>query len=38
MMPGKVKKEELGEVYLKGYKLKDKVIRHAKVMVVKPEA
>ncbi len=37
MMPGKVKKEELGEVYLKGYKLKDRVIRHAKVMVVKPE-
>lgn len=36
-MPGKVKKEELGEVYLKGYKLKDRVIRHAKVMVVKPE-
>lgn len=36
-MPGEVKKEELGEVYLKGYKLKDRVIRHAKVMVVKPE-
>lgn len=36
-MPGKVEKEELGEVYLKGYKLKDRVIRHAKVMVVKPE-
>ena len=38
MTPGDVKKEELGEVYLKGYKLKDKVIRHAKVMVIKPEA
>ncbi|MCQ2598052.1 MAG: nucleotide exchange factor GrpE [Treponema sp.] len=37
MMPGAVEKEELGEVYLKGYKLKDRVIRHAKVMVVKPE-
>lgn len=37
MMPGTVEKEELGEVYLKGYKLKDRVIRHAKVMVIKPE-
>lgn len=37
MMPGAVEKEELGEVYLKGYKLKDRVIRHAKVMVIKPE-
>ncbi|MBQ9207644.1 MAG: nucleotide exchange factor GrpE [Treponema sp.] len=36
MQEGKVKKEELSAVYLKGYKLKDKVIRHAKVMVVKP--
>ena len=36
MQEGKVKKEELAAVYLKGYKLKDKVIRHAKVMVVKP--
>lgn len=37
MQEGKVKKEQLAAVYLKGYKLKDKVIRHAKVMVVKPE-
>ena len=29
----KAKKETLAQVYLKGYKLKDKVIRHAKVMV-----
>ena len=36
MQEGKVKKEELAAVYLKGYKLKDKVIRHAKVMVLKP--
>ncbi len=36
MQEGKVKKEQLAAVYLKGYKLKDKVIRHAKVMVVKP--
>ena len=36
MQEGKVKKEELAAVYLKGYKLKDRVIRHAKVMVVKP--
>ena len=36
MQEGKVKKEELAAVYLKGYKLKEKVIRHAKVMVVKP--
>lgn len=34
---GKVKKPELAQVYLKGYKLKDKVIRHAKVMVIQPE-
>ena len=34
----KAKKETLAQVYLKGYKLKDKVIRHAKVMVVKPKA
>ena len=38
MTPGDVEKEELGEVYLKGYKLKDRVIRHAKVMVIKPKA
>ena len=30
------KKETLAQVYLKGYKLKDKVIRHAKVMVRVP--
>ena len=33
----KVKKETLQQVYLKGYKLKDKVIRHAKVMVKVPK-
>ena len=38
MQEGKVEKEQLAAVYLKGYRLKDKVIRHAKVMVVKPEA
>lgn len=32
----KAKKETLAQVYLKGYKLKDKVIRHAKVMVCIP--
>ena len=32
----KAKKETLAQVYLKGYKLKDKVIRHAKVMVKVP--
>ena len=32
----KAKKETLAQVYLKGYKLKDKVIRHAKVMVRVP--
>ena len=37
MQEGDVKKEQIAAVYLKGYKLKDKVIRHAKVMVVKPE-
>lgn len=31
-------KETLKQVYLKGYKLKDKVIRHAKVMVSVPKA
>lgn len=31
-------KETLAQVYLKGYKLKDKVIRHAKVMVKVPRA
>ncbi|MDE6706156.1 MAG: nucleotide exchange factor GrpE [Treponemataceae bacterium] len=38
MQEGKVEKELLAAVYLKGYRLKDKVIRHAKVMVVKPKA
>lgn len=38
MQEGDVKKEQLAAVYLKGYKLKDKVIRHAKVMVIKPKA
>ena len=33
----KAKKETLQEVYLKGYKLKDRVIRHAKVMVCVPK-
>ena len=33
-----VKEETLKQVYLKGYKLKDKVIRHAKVMVSVPKA
>lgn len=32
------KKETLNQVYLKGYKLKDRVIRHAKVMVNVPKA
>ena len=32
------KKETLNQVYLKGYKLKDRVIRHAKVMVNAPKA
>ncbi len=36
MQEGDVKKEKLLQVYLKGYKLKDRIIRHAKVMVVKP--
>ncbi len=38
MQEGDVEEEQLAAVYLKGYKLKDKVIRHAKVMVVKPKA
>ncbi|MCQ2588029.1 MAG: nucleotide exchange factor GrpE [Treponema sp.] len=33
-----IEKETLKQVYLKGYKLKDKVIRHAKVMVSVPKA
>ena len=32
----KANKQALDQVYLKGYKLKDKVIRHAKVMVKVP--
>lgn len=32
-----VEKETLKQVYLKGYKLKDKIIRHAKVMVSVPK-
>lgn len=35
---GDVEKEQLKQVYLKGYKLKDRVIRHAKVMVEKPKS
>ncbi len=38
MKEGDVKEEQLAEVYLKGYKLNDRVIRHAKVMVVKPKS
>ncbi|WP_252714432.1 nucleotide exchange factor GrpE [Treponema pectinovorum] len=38
MQEGDVKKEKIQQVYLKGYKLKDRIIRHAKVMVVKPKA
>lgn len=34
---GDVKVPELQEVYLKGYKLKERVIRHAKVMVLMPK-
>ena len=33
----KAKKETLQQVYLKGYKLNDKIIRHAKVMVSVPK-
>ena len=33
---GKVKEPEIKEVYLKGYKLKEKIIRHAKVLVTMP--
>ncbi|MCR5217625.1 nucleotide exchange factor GrpE [Treponema sp.] len=38
MQEGDVDEEKLAAVYLKGYKLKDRVIRHAKVMVTKPKA
>ena len=34
----KAKQETVMQVYLKGYKLKDKIIRHAKVMVKVPKA
>ena len=34
----KAKKETLMQVYMKGYKLHDKIIRHAKVMVSVPAA
>lgn len=37
-MEEEVENETLKQVYLKGYKLKDKVIRHAKVMVSVPKA
>ena len=35
---GDVSEPVLKEVYLKGYKLKDRIIRHAKVMVTMPES
>lgn len=35
-VPGPVEEPVCAEVYLKGYKLKDRVIRHAKVMVHMP--
>ena len=38
MQEGDVEQETLAAVYLKGYKLRDRVIRHAKVMVMKPKA
>lgn len=37
-MQGKTEEPKIAEVYLKGYKLKEKVIRHAKVMVLMPES
>ena len=37
-MQGAVSVPTCTEVYLKGYKLKDRVIRHAKVMVTMPDA
>ncbi|MDR1786309.1 MAG: nucleotide exchange factor GrpE [Spirochaetaceae bacterium] len=36
-VPAKIPEPLCGEVYLKGYKLKDRVIRHAKVLVNMPE-
>ncbi len=38
MQEGDVPGEQLAAVYLKGYRLKDRIIRHAKVMVIKPKA
>ena len=35
---GDVTEPVLKEIYLKGYKLKDRIIRHAKVMVTMPES
>ena len=35
--PGPVQEPVLAEVYLKGYMLKDRIIRHAKVMVIMPD-
>ena len=35
---GDVKEPTIKELYLKGYKLKEKIIRHAKVMVVMPSS
>ncbi|MGP1530556.1 MAG: nucleotide exchange factor GrpE [Treponema sp.] len=35
---GEVSEPVLKEIYLKGYKLKDRIIRHAKVMVTMPES
>ena len=35
---GDVSEPVLKEIYLKGYKLKDRIIRHAKVMVTMPES
>ena len=37
MQEGDVQEEQVSAVYLKGYKLRDRVIRHAKVMVTKPK-
>jgi molecular chaperone GrpE len=35
-VPGEVAEPTCGDVFLKGYKLKDRVIRHAKVQVIMP--
>jgi molecular chaperone GrpE len=37
-VPGEVSEPTCGDVFLKGYKLKDRVIRHAKVQVIMPAA